>query len=310
MRFYSNLDQVKPVLSGSVLTIGNFDGVHRGHRAILEKVLSKAESRRQPSVLLTFDPHPVQILFPERRQRRLFSIQDLREQVERMGLDVLIVQKFDAAFAALSAENFLNAWIEPILHPEELVVGHDFNFGANRSGTLEFLNRWCAGRKIDVTVQSPVEVDGERASSRLIRELIVRGDVKRAQLFLGRPFYLEGVVEKGAGRGRTLGIPTINMRLKDLTEPRSGVYVSQTRVDAQVFRSVSNLGVSPTFGPDNEVKLETHIFGFNRNIYGHNVRVELLNFLRDEKKFASVDELRAQIERDMRAAETFRGDSR
>lgn len=306
MQFYSSLEP-KSAASRSVLTIGNFDGVHLGHRAILQKVTAKAQAKGLPSALLTFDPHPIQVLFPESGLRRLFSIDDLHEQVEKIGLDILVVQKFDHDFAALTAGEFLESKVMPSLSPQELVVGHDFNFGAGRSGTLDFLRSWCTQRKIELTVQSPVQVDGERVSSRRIRELIGEGDVARAQLFLGRPFYLAGVVEKGAGRGRKLGIPTINIRLREFVQPRTGVYVSDTRIGGLHFRSVSNLGVSPTFGPDLEVKLETHIFDFDEIIYGQNVRVELLQFLRDEKKFSSVDELRRQIEVDMQAARNFKG---
>jgi len=307
MQFYSHLDEIKPCFTGSLLTIGNFDGVHRGHRAILEKVTSKAKSMGLPSALLTFDPHPIQVLFPERQLRRLFSVKDLREQVEKLGIEALIIQPFDKTFAKLSADAFLRSKVLPPLHPRELVVGHDFNFGADRSGTLEFLSSWCTQKKIDLTVQSPVEVNGERVSSRRIREMIAEGNVRRANLFLGRPFYVEGVVEKGAGRGRTLGIPTINVKLGAFVQPKIGVYVSEAIVGDKRYRSVSNLGLRPTFGPDFEVNLETHIFAFNGEIYGHNVRVELLHFLRDEKKFASVDDLRAQIQVDMQAAQHFQG---
>ncbi len=307
MQFYSRLDQIKPALKGSIGTIGNFDGVHKGHQAILDQVISKAKANGLPSILLTFDPHPVQVLFPERKLKRLFSVADLRSQVEQMGLDILVVHPFDKAFAKLSAEKFLDSKVSATLHPQELVVGHDFNFGAERTGTLDFLESWCERKKIALTVQSPVEVDGERVSSRRIRELIGEGNVQRAQLFLGRPYYLESVVEKGAGRGRTIGIPTINMKLRDFVQPRIGVYVSQTVVDGKRYRGVSNLGVAPTFHSDGEVKLETHIFSFNNEIYGQTVKVELLHFLRDEKKFASVDELRAQIQIDMQAAQHYQG---
>jgi len=306
MHFFRSLEpDLTP--SGSVLTIGNFDGVHLGHRAILQKVVEKAKAKGLPSVLLTFEPHPIQVLFPERKLRRLFSVEDLRVQVEKLGLDTLIVQNFDQDFAALTATEFLEKKVMPALKPQELVVGHDFNFGANRSGTLDFLTDWCAKTKLSLLVQSPIEVDGERVSSRRIRELITAGDVSRARVFLNRPFYLEGVVEKGAGRGRTIGIPTINIQPREFVQPRVGVYVSETEIGGLKFRSVSNLGVSPTFGPDLEIKLETHIFDFDENVYGQSVRVELLQYLRDEKKFASVDELKAQIAIDMQKARDFKG---
>lgn len=305
MRFYPGLEQIQPPLKGSILTIGNFDGVHSGHRAILRQVIARAKSTQMPAVLMTFDPHPIQFLFPERGLHRLFSVKDLREQVEQMGLDVLIVQPFDAAFASLSAQQFLDEKVVPYMRPQQMVVGHDFNFGANRSGTLDFLRSWCEQRKMQLAVHEPVEVDGERVSSRRIRELITEGNVEKAGRFLARAFYLEGMVEKGAGRGRGIGVPTVNLRLRDLVRPRLGVYVSETSVGKQKYRSVSNLGVSPTFGDNSEVRLETHIFGFNSEIYGQNIRVELLSFLRDEKKFSSVDELKQQIQTDMQTALAF-----
>lgn len=306
MQFNSSLE---PVLapSGSILTIGNFDGVHLGHRAIVKQVIEKARAKGVPSALLTFDPHPIQVLFPERKFRRLFSVQDLREQVEKLGLDILVVQKFDPEFAALTAEDFLEKKVLPALKPHELVVGHDFNFGANRSGTLDFLNDWCLKAQLSLQVQAPIAIDGERVSSRRIRDLITAGEVAQAMRFLGRPFYLEGMVEKGAGRGRTIGVPTINVRPGEFVQPRVGVYVSETEIGGLKFRSVSNLGVSPTFGPDLEIKLETHIFDFDENVYGQKVRVELLDYLRDEKKFSSVEDLKQQIANDMQTARGFKG---
>jgi riboflavin kinase/FMN adenylyltransferase len=305
MRFYHGLEQIQPTLRGAVVTIGNFDGVHKGHRAILQQVMERARLARLPAVLLTFDPHPIQVLFPERGLQRLFSVADLKEQANQIGLDILIVQPFDATFANLTAGQFLDKKIMPFLQPKELVVGHDFNFGANRSGTLEFLEGWCKAKQIQLTIRAPVEVDGERVSSRRIRELIGAGAVMKAERCLGRPFYLEGIVEKGDGRGRGIGVPTVNLRLHDLVRPKTGVYVTETTIRNQKFRSVSNLGFRPTFGTSGEVKLETHIFGFNSEIYGENIRVAFLEFLRDEKKFALLNDLKQQIQQDMQMAQQF-----
>ncbi len=302
MQVYRGLEQIKDKLAASVLTMGNFDGVHRGHKTILNRVRERAAESALESVLLTFEPHPVQVLFPERRLKRLFPLRDLESQVEKAGLQTLVIEPFTRALAAYSAGHFLDEKVLQGLHPKEIIVGHDFSFGANRGGTIDFLRTWCQSHKIKLGVQEPVEIRGERVSSRRIRELVSSGDMELAASFLGRHFYLEGQVETGAGRGRVLGVPTVNMRLSEYVVPRPGVYVTNTVVGFDTFRSVSNLGTSPTFETDGEMKLETHLLDFSRDLYGQTIEVHFLKFLREEKKFASVDALAKQIWADIASA--------
>jgi riboflavin kinase / FMN adenylyltransferase len=294
------------ILTGSVLTLGNFDGVHRGHQSLISDVVSRAKLRGIPSVLMTFEPHPVQLLFPERRLKRLFPVEDLREQAEKFGLDVLVIEPFTQALAALTAEKFLVEILVPSFQPKEMVVGHDFNFGANRSGDIPFLEKWSLDQSIQLAVHAPFEIDGERVSSQQIRTFVAEGEMKAAARFLGRNFYLESIVEKGAGRGRQIQVPTINMRLQDFVLPKPGVYVTRVKLADRTLRAVSNLGVSPTFGTDGELKLETHILNFNEDLYGKKVRVEFLEFLRPEKKFSGIAELTTQIRADIEIARTFK----
>lgn len=305
MRIVERLAQIPFQLPSSVLTLGNYDGVHLGHQTILEEVRIRAKRRQVPSALMTFEPHPIQILFPERKLKRLFPLSDLKERVAKCGLDVLVIEPFTKELAQLGPAEFLESVLVPAFHPSELVVGHDFSFGANRSGDLNFLKNWCTTNSVGLFVHPLVEIDGERVSSNLIRDLVARGEMQSVQKYLGRPFYLESKVEPGAGRGRQLQVPTMNMRLTDYVTPRAGVYVTTAHVGGASFRSVSNLGISPTFGQETELKLETHILNFSENVYGQTVRIEFLKFLREERKFPSVQALTEQIFSDISAAKHF-----
>lgn len=305
MRIYRGLSQIRPGLGDVALTIGNYDGVHVGHRAIVDRLVSEGQTRRISTVLLTFDPHPVNVLRPERRVQRLFPIRDMEERLGQAGVDFFVVEAFTAALSHLSASQFLNERLLPAMNPRLFAVGHDFAFGAGRGGNLDFLKSWCEARGTDLFVQKPIELDGRRVSSRSIRDALTAGEVESAKKLLGRAFYLDGVVEKGAGRGKTISVPTMNLRVQDRFAPKIGVYVTRTTIEEKSQRSVSNLGVNPTFSADGEVKLETHVFDFSGDVYGKNIRVEFLHRIRDEKKFASVDELKTQIAADMKTARGY-----
>lgn len=309
MRVYQGLKVVRPVIGDCAVTIGNFDGVHLGHRAIVRDLVDQASDLRLPSVLVTFDPHPTQILFPERHLQRLFSLEDMQSQLASLGLDKLIVEPFTHELGTLSGARFLEERMLPSLQPRLFIVGHDFAFGAGRGGTLDFLKEWSAKRGIGVRIQPPVELEGERVSSRRIREMVSEGHMQVASRLLGRPFYVEGLVTKGAGRGKTIGIPTMNVKIEHRVTPKNGVYVTKTKIGSATYRSVSNFGVNPTFGPGSPASLETHVFDFSGDVYGQLIQVHFLTHLRNERKFSSVDELKAQISEDMRQAREFREDS-
>lgn len=300
------LNEIETLPGRTVVTIGNFDGVHLGHQSVLNETIRQAKALGAQSLAVTFDPHPVQVLYPERSLLRIFPTRDMVEQMSRLGLDVVVVQPFNLELAKTPPEIFLSEFIKKKLNPVAIVVGHDFTFGSKRSGHLGMLGSWCDTNNINLVVLPPFELEGARVSSQGLREFIGRGDVELANKWLGRPFYVEGEVEAGAGRGHRINTPTLNLALTHRFAPSSGVYITETEWQNHRALSVSNVGVSPTFGPGLSQKLETHILDYSGNLYDQTVRVYFLRRLRDEKKFDSVDDLKQQIAKDVTAAREFK----
>lgn len=307
MQFLKGVRGLESPLESSALTIGSFDGVHRGHQELMTRLLKRARYHKIPAVALTFNPHPSRVLTPEKPVARLFDFQDQRERIELLGVDLLIEEEFTKEFSRLEARAFFEDYIWKPLHPKALVIGHDFSFGADRSGTREFVTKLCAEKGIELEIVTAVEVDGRPVSSSRIREALRSGDVETAQALLGRPYYIKGEVIHGHQRGRLIGVPTANIRPLMEFIPRQGVYISQTRVGSQQFQSITNLGINPTFTSDVHapIRLETHLFDFAGDLYGREIRVELLKHVRDEMKFAGVPELQAQIAHDQEEARKF-----
>ena len=282
---------------GAVITIGNFDGLHLGHRALLKA----AGQPPGPRVVITFAPHPVQVLYPERGLRRLLPREDLREQLPALGIDLLVELPFTREFASLTAPEFLNGYLSPF-KPSALVVGYDFAFGKAREGKQEGLRAWCDARGTKFSVVPPFEVDGAAVSSRRLRDLVERGEVGEARRLLGRPYYLRGLVGSGAGRGAGMGSPTLNQAVTNETLPKNGVYVSRARWRGEHYDAVTNVGLTPTFGASSEVKIETHVLDQDLHWRDQVVDVDLLERLRDERKFDDVAQLRTQIATDIARA--------
>ncbi len=306
MRLYrklSELDGFKTLFpQKSALTIGNFDGLHLGHQSLLSRVLRARNERGFSTLVLTFDPHPVQVLYPERGLKRLFDLKDTFEQLEVRGLDALFAIPFSREFSQLSPQEFFERYIFEPLNPGLLVVGHDFSFGADRAGSYETLKQLCDKRSIEIERIPPVISGGEPVSSSRIRKLLSTGDVSAAHQLLARPFYIHGLVEKGFARGRTLGFPTANLALAGETLPTSGVYMTRAHFRGKSYWSVTNVGYNPTFKGKSEftpVKIESHLFDFNEDIYGIEIKLEFYEFVRAEKKFDSVEQLKQQIEKDV-----------
>jgi riboflavin kinase/FMN adenylyltransferase len=308
--------------TSSILTVGNFDGVHLGHRELLNRVTARAKAAKVPSVVMTFEPHPVKVLYPDRRLHRIFDFEDQRQQLEAAGIDALVVEPFSREFSQLTPDRYLQEWIYRPFSPLALIVGYDFNFGVGRQGSIELLRERAKEMGFQVEVVSPVKIlskNGEEvlASSTRIRQALEAGDVALVQRLLGRAFYVRGIVEKGAGRGRTIGIPTANLRTSAEILPARGVYCAWAWVRGQRYKAMVNIGLNPTFRPTfnsnanpNEyppLSVEAHILDFppidqnnqSGDIYGENVKLEFVARLREEKKFSSVDELVAQIRRDI-----------
>jgi riboflavin kinase/FMN adenylyltransferase len=284
------------------LTIGNFDGVHLGHQQLLKESKLWAKAHQGVSVVLTFEPHPALVLNPKISHARLFPLADQREQLQKQDVNGVVVQSFTEDFAQMSATDFLQNYIETCFHPQQIVVGYDFGFGRNREGNLQMLQAFCASRKIDLQIVKALKIDEEVVSSSAIRELVRAGNVKKANRYLGRAFYLQGEVVLGAQRGRLLGFPTANLLLSSEFVPKLGVYVSRVSRGESSYESVTNIGINPTVESDGVLRVESHLLNFSGDIYGHAIRVELLDYIREEKKFANLEELKMQIARDVQSA--------
>lgn len=294
-------------IRGSVVTIGNFDGVHLGHQQLIENIVREAQYFGVPSVVYTFNPHPGKILRPEKPTLRLFDLKDQQEQLERFGVDNVILEPFTVEFSQISPLDFLDNYISISLNPKTLVVGHDFSFGAGRAGNLHFLDDYCSKKGIRLIIIPPFYFDQTIVSSSQIKKHLMAGEVERANALLGRNYYLRGRVEKGFQRGRTIGVPTANIRPDIEFLPRVGVYCTETLIGSHLHRSITNIGVNPTFdsGDQRGYKIETHLLDFDASLYGIEVKVHLRHFLRDEIKFSGVEQLKSQISLDIEQARRF-----
>lgn len=284
-----------------VLTLGNFDGVHLGHQAILERVVSAARSAGTDAVGLTFHPHPMAVLRPEHAPTLITSLRDRITLLGGTGLDVLVLQHFTARFADMSAEEFVERFVVERLGASRVVVGHKVSFGHGRRGDAVLLARLGERFGFDVEVIGPIGVDGHDVSSSAVRRAIAAGDVRLARTLLGRPHRLGGIVERGKQRGAAIGFPTANIRVRTGMWPPDGVYAVRVRRGDRVLDAVANVGTNPTFGVAPRT-LEAHVFDFDDDLYGEPLGVEFVERLRGEVAFPSVDALVAQIARDAAAA--------
>ncbi len=289
----------------TVVTVGTFDGVHEGHRALMEAVVGKAKDRNARSVVVTFDPHPRAIISPKGESIKLLtSLEERAEILKSYGIDILLVIPFTRDFSLLSSEEFVKEIIHKKVGISEFVIGYDHHFGKDRSGTIETLEKLKLELNFEVQVISKREMGDTTISSTVIRkEIQDEGDVIRASELLGRPYMLNGVVVHGDERGRLIGFPTANLQPqhKDKVIPKNGIYVIKVRVDDIWYGGVMNIGVRPTFGGEDKT-LEAHIFDFDQSIYGKTIQVEFFDRIRDEQKFGSAEELSAQLERDKATA--------
>jgi riboflavin kinase / FMN adenylyltransferase len=303
MNILSGLDGLRTLPPGSILSIGNFDGVHRGHQALLE--VARAHRRQRPGsriAVATFEPHPFTVLRPEKVPPRLTPRDLKRELLEQQGVDDLIELAPDPAVLNLTAEEFW-AILRDQVRPVCLIEGHEFNFGKGRGGNIHRLRQWCAASEVKLHVVSEVEVAlldlrVVPVSSTVVRWLIAYGRVRDAAICLGRPYALRGPVIKGYQRGRELGVPTANLRCNAQLVPDDGIYAGRCTLDARTFPAAVSIGTMPTFG-ECDRQIEAHLVGFSGDLYGGILTVELLDWLREQRKFASVDALKVQIARDV-----------
>lgn len=290
---------------GGVAAIGNFDGVHRGQRGLLERVAERGRELAVPAVAVTFDPHPLKILDPVNAPERLTTNQQREDLLASCGLQALYEIFFTPEFSRVPARRFVREFLLERLAIREVYVGTGFVFGHDRDGDMSLLH--SMGRDFGFRAVGVEEVThgGRAISSTRIRAALCAGDPEEAAAMLGRPYGLTGIVVRGAQRGRTLGFPTINLACEQELLPLEGVYVAQTTLDERTHRSVANIGTRPTVEEDGPKLVEAHILDFDRDVYGMHARVEVLHRLRDERRFESLEALQAQIQRDARAAREY-----
>lgn len=291
----------------TVLTVGTFDGVHKGHRTLMDTVVDKARARDARSVIVTFDPHPREIINPGSKGIRLLTtLQERCEILEDLGIDLMVVIPFDRDFSLLSSEEFVKDIIYEKIGVSEFVIGYDHHFGKDREGSIDTIRRLGEQLGFDSYVVSRQEVGDHTVSSTAIRKALQEaGDVELATELLGRHYMLNGTVVHGDKRGKLLGFPTANLRPQHPNKviPLDGVYAVKVRINGDFYAGMMNIGTRPTFDDDEERTLEVNIFDFDRDIYGKNLQVRFLKRIRDEMKFSGKEELIAQLEKDKKIAQ-------
>lgn len=302
-----------------VLTIGNFDGIHLGHRAIMETVIERARLLDGESVVLTFDPHPRKVLRPESAPSLLATREQKLEALEQVGIDVAILQPFDLEFARTSPESFVRDLVWGCIRPREVFVGYDFHFGRDREGSMAALSEIGARLGFSVTIIPEIRIAERDVNSTRIRELLAEGSVEEAEILLGRPFAVRSRVLEGDRRGRTLGFPTANLAPENEILPDVGVYAGELRIlerpgDAgpasteqgqkkeERYAAVVNVGRRPTFYEDGRLLAEAHLLDYDGDLYGASVELAFFERLRAERKFPGPDALKVQIAADIEAA--------
>ena len=298
---------LQTVLTHPVITIGNFDGVHRGHQAIIELAVKKARARKGQCVAYTFKPHPQIALKPGAQVALLSTYDEKLDALSKLGVDVVIEEPFSREFSTTAPEQFFKDVLLRRLNAEAVVVGYDFGFGKERGGQIAVLEALCTQDGVELTVVQPQRVDGEIVSSSRIRQHLLTGNLEIANRLLGRQFSYRGIVVKGEGRGRKIGFPTANLKLDNKLALPYGVYATWAILGDRKFLSVTNLGVRPTFQTDQELPalVETHLLDQTIDLYGSSLEVLFVERLRDEKKFSGIDDLKIQIQKDVEKARTL-----
>lgn len=290
-----------PKLSHPVVALGNFDGVHRGHRAILKAAIDRARSLSGKAYALTFDPLPAKVLAPRHAPQMLMTPEDKFECLRDSGLDGVLVLHFDLALSRLTPSEFVRDYLLDKLGVEAVVVGHSVSFGHQRAGNAAVMVELGREFGFETVVVGPVKVDGIEVSSSKIRELIGAGDLQAAARLLGRPHFLSGKVIHGRERGRTIGFPTANLESQTEYIPPDGVYATRVVLAGASYPSITNIGMRPTFH-ESARSIEAHIFDFDRDIYDQMIKLEIIERVRPERKFESGEELGRQIRQDLKRA--------
>lgn len=301
MKIFHGTDNAN-ILRGTVLTLGVFDGLHLGHQRIMQTVVESARINKLVPTVITFDPHPRAVLHPENAPPLLQTLDQRLANFEVLGIEQAIVIRFDKEFASTDAETFLRDIVYERLQAREVFLGKGFAFGKNRGGNIELLREMSRKLGFFADEVPEVRLRGTRISSSKIRQLLSEGKVNLARRMLGRPYGVEGQIIHGLKRGRTIGFPTANLHPHNRVIPKFGVYATATLIDGKWRRSITNVGIRPTFEDDQNPSIESYVFDFDGDLYGDVLRVRFLHRIRDERKFNGIEELKAQIHRDTQTA--------
>ena len=308
MEIILGIDQLKRLLNNPVVTLGNFDGVHLGHQTIFRKVNEEAQKNNGEAVVITFEPHPLKVLAPQKCPPLLTPFRKKMMLIEKSGIGTVLCIEFTLGFSKISPFDFIkNILIEKVM-AKKIVVGYNFHFGRKQRGNVEILKQVCKLFNVDVEVMEPLRVGATTVSSSKIRELIKDGEVEEASKLLGRNYSVMGKVVQGAKRGQTLGFPTANLEISEELYPKKGVYAVEVVWHQQLLDGLANVGMNPTFLPaqaegESPFSVEVYILNFHQDLYGEELQINLRRRIRDETRFNSPSELMEQIRKDVEWAE-------
>ncbi|OGL45981.1 MAG: riboflavin biosynthesis protein RibF [Candidatus Schekmanbacteria bacterium RBG_16_38_11] len=304
MKIIRGLPEKEREYKNPILTLGNFDGVHLGHQEIFKRVVKRAKEIEGTSIAITFDPHPLKILAPEKCPSLITNFKEKAEILESFQIDILFSIPFTREFSSLDADDFIKKIVVDKIGPKELFIGYDFAFGKGREGDTSVLKGLGESLGFKVTVVKPIRVGEKTVSSTLIRNLIKEGNVKEASVYLGRPYSISGEVIKGHGRGKGLGFPTANINFQNELIPSEGVYIGEILFGEERHKSLINVGTNPTFGED-KLNVEVFILDFGRDIYGEFLKVFFQEKIRGEIRFKTPEQLIVQMQKDLKQARDF-----
>ena len=300
MKIYHSLQEIKKI-TNPIVTIGTFDGVHQGHRQIINRLNKAKKEVGGESFIFTFHPHPRQVLFPNQTDLKLLTLTNEKlDLLEQAGIDHVLVFPFTKEFSMQSAHSYIKDILVDAIGVKKLVIGYDHHFGKNREGNIETLKKYATEYNFEVEEIPAHEIDSINVSSSKIRKALEEGDIQTANTFLGYNYFISGKVIDGKKLGRTIGYPTANIHIENEAKliPKIGVYAATAIVDGVQYKGMMNIGYNPTTDTDNKIKTELHIFNFDKNIYGCNLTLQIKARLRDEEKFASLNELTKQLHAD------------
>ena len=305
MKIFTNLSKFKST-NKTFVTIGTFDGVHIGHQKVIKKLIKSAKKNNATAVLLTFFPHPRMVLQKDLDIKLINTIEERTELLENLGLDILVIHQFSIKFAKLSALDFVRSILVNTLNISRLVIGYDHHFGKNREGNFEQLQEYGHTYNFKVKKISQKEISDITVSSTKIRKAIEKGEIVKANSYLGYNFMLTGIVVEGKNLGEKIGFPTANLHIEETYKliPKTGAYVVKSTIDAKEVYGMMNIGFRPTVNGKNQT-IEVHFFNFDSRIYDEKIQIEVLKFLREEQKFDSVEALKKQLAKDKKASENY-----